>query len=146
MYPGQSFAQIIGDDLRLFHPDHPRAVRHPDETVMPAVTAQASGRWVEMGIAYAAKHGYNAVVEGTFRGPETTLTTARAFAAAKHQVHVVALAVPEALSRLSCLERYYGERQAGRPGRWTPMDAHDAGYEGTPTPSRPPRMIQQFTV
>jgi hypothetical protein len=72
------------------------------------------------------------VVEETFRNPQTTLGTAARFAAAGHQVHVVALAVPEMMSRLSCLERYYGERAAGNHGRWTPPDAHDVGYEGTP--------------
>lgn len=132
MYPDESFVPIIGDDLRPYHPDHQQALHDPDETVMPAITAQASGAWVRKGIEHAAAHGYNTVVEGTFRNPQTTLDTAGRFAAAGHQVHVVALAVPEDLSRLSCLERYYGERAAGNHGRWTPPAAHDLGYEGTP--------------
>jgi hypothetical protein len=107
-------------------------VADPDETAMPAATAQASAAWVRMSIDHAAEHGYNAVVEGTFRNPATTLGTAAHFAAAGHRVHIVALAVPEVVSRLSCLERYYSDHAAGRSGRWTPMAAHDAGYTGTP--------------
>lgn len=131
-YPGEGFVPIIGDDLRVYHPDYPEAAEDPDETVMPAVTAQASGAWVRMGIEHAATHGHSVVVEGTFRNPETTLGTAARFAEAGHRVHVIAMAVPETMSRLSCLERYYRERAAGNSGRWTPEAAHDLGYEGTP--------------
>ena len=39
--------------------------------------------------------------------------------------HAIVLAVPPALSRIAILERYYRDRSAGLPARWTPASAHE---------------------
>lgn len=46
-YPGRHFADIVGDDLRLFHPDYQRFL-DTDPAHMPDITAQAYGAWVQM--------------------------------------------------------------------------------------------------
>jgi UDP-N-acetylglucosamine kinase len=139
LHPSTDFVPIIGDDLRAYHPAYLRLLTDADPTLMPAATAQASAAWVRRSIGHAQEHGYSVIVEGTFRDPATTLSTARGFAQAGHHVHLVALAVPATVSKLSCLERYYRDVDpeqnpdpATRVARWTPMAAHDAGYAGVP--------------
>lgn len=139
LHPGTDFVPIVGDDLRAYHPAYLRLLSNADPALMPSATAQASAAWVRRSIVHAREHRYSVIVEGTFRDPATTLSTARAFAEAGHHVHLVALAVPAAVSKLSCLERYYRDVDpkqnpdpATRVARWTPMAAHDAGYVGVP--------------
>ncbi len=44
--------QIIGDDLRIYHPANARLMRE-DDKIAAFYTGPDSGRWVEMAIAYA---------------------------------------------------------------------------------------------
>jgi len=122
---------IIGDDLRAYHPDYRRLIRD-DPLAMPAATAAASARWVELALDHAREHHYNVLVEGTFRRPETTLGTAQAFHQAGYRTHLVAIAVPPWESRLSSIERFQLDHEAGLTARWTAPAAHDAGVRGTP--------------
>ncbi len=45
-------------------------------------------------------------------------------------------AVPPALSSLAILERYYRDRSAGLPARWTPASAHDNAVANLPATVR----------
>ncbi|MGW9159294.1 zeta toxin family protein [Microbacterium sp. NPDC055665] len=122
---------IIGDDLRPFHPDYQRLTRE-DPLAMPAATAAASARWVELALEYAREHQYNVLVEGTFRRPEITLGTAAQFHDGGYRTHLVAIAVPPWESQLSSIERFQLDHEAGLTARWTDPAAHDAGVHGTP--------------
>lgn len=42
-YPDHDFVEILGDDLRQYHPDYERLVADPDPEAMPAATADLSG-------------------------------------------------------------------------------------------------------
>jgi hypothetical protein len=129
-YP-HAVTQIVGDDLRAFHPAYEHLLTNAP-ALMPDATAQASGAWVRMSIDYALENRHSIIVEGTFRRPDVTMSEARHFHDAGFSTHVVALAVPAPVSRLSTLQRYAdGIRQSGQ-ARWTPLEAHEAGFEGTP--------------
>lgn len=122
---------IIGDDLRIFHPSYADLVQG-DPSVMPDATAQASGQWVERSIAYAAENGISVLVEGTFRRPEVTLSTAHRFKERGFRVQVVLLAVSPEVSRLSIARRYLRDVETSGHGRFTSLAAHDAAYDAMP--------------
>lgn len=131
-YPNEGFVQVVGDDLRRYHPDFVHLSQSPDPEVMPRETAELSGWLVGQALAHAAQHGYSTVVEGTLRRPETTLATVRQFAQAGASTHLVVLGVSAAESWTGCVERYLGALEAEQAARWTPLEAHDAGLAGTP--------------
>lgn len=122
---------VVGDDLRQHHPDYDRLVVD-DPLRMPEVTAAASGAWVQMSMEYAREHRISVAVEGTFRRPEIPEGAIERFAAAGYRVHVAALGVPAWQSRLSTVGRFVQDHAAGRAARWTPLEAHEGGYAGTP--------------
>lgn len=130
-HPHESITPVIGDDLRIYHPDYDRLMA-TDPMRMPEITADASALWVEASLEHARHHQYGVLVEGTFRRPEVTLGTASRFRGAGYSVHMIAVAVPPWESRLSTLERFVIDHGSGRAARWTPVDAHDAGVAGTP--------------
>lgn len=117
-------AVIVGDDLRAFHPDF-AAVMARDPLGMPAYTAKAAGTWVDRAIQEACDRGVSLVLETTFRRPETVLRTAQRLRDARHQVHVYALAVPSAVSRLGTVQRYVAQLEQHGAGRWTHSQFHD---------------------
>lgn len=129
--PGASVTPIIGDDLRLFHPDYRRLVEQ-EPLQMPEATAEASATWIRASLDHAREHGYGVLVESTFRSAAVTIDTAAAFREAGYRTHVVAVAVPPWESRLSTLDRFVIDHAAGRAARWTPLQAHEAGVTGTP--------------
>lgn len=131
-YSGQTFVSIIGDDFRKFHPDYKKLCALPDPEVMPRETAELSGWLVRQSLDYASENGYSCVVEGTLRNPETTLGTTRQFAEAGASTHLIVLGVSPAESWSGCLERYINALEKGQAARWTPLEAHNAGLEGTP--------------
>jgi hypothetical protein len=125
-HPGETFVDIIGDDMRLFHPDYDRLQDDPDPNVMPAATAGESAWWVERALRYASENGISVLVESTFRNPDTTLSTARMFDG--FTCHAVALGVPQTVSWQSCVARYLAAMLTGRPKRRTSLEHHNLAY------------------
>ena len=121
---------VTWDDFRPFHPDYERllAERPAD---MPDVTRPAARWWQDRAADYLRTHRYNTLLEGGFRDPVSVLATARDFQNAGYQVHVSALAVPAALSRLGIVERFARQVGTAGTGRWTTAASHDADYLGT---------------
>jgi hypothetical protein len=66
--------EIIGDDLRAFHPRYSELQRQDDRTAA-FFTDRDSGRWIEMAIADAAARRCNVAVEGTMRLPDKVAET-----------------------------------------------------------------------
>ncbi|MFE6668725.1 zeta toxin family protein [Streptomyces sp. NPDC057697] len=119
---------IDADTLRRHHPDYTDVMASSPRD-MPHVTAQAIARWTEMAIGEAHERGQNVIIEGTFRNPDTLLSTAARFAPGwKREVHVVA--EPEEVSRLGTVSRTLSE------GRSTPAAAHDEAFANNPTTVR----------
>ncbi|WP_295775945.1 zeta toxin family protein, partial [uncultured Microbacterium sp.] len=126
---------IIGDDLRPLHRSY-RELMATAPLLMPERTQDAVAAWVELALEYAARERISTLVEGTFRRPEVTLSTAQRFRDAGFRTHLVAVAVPGWESRLSTVERFVHDHREGRAARWTPNEAHDAGLVGTPATLR----------
>lgn len=126
---GNDIVPILGDELRAAHPGY-KQMMQTDPLSMPANTAQASAAWVVMALQTARDSKISVIVEGTFRRPEVTLGTAEAFATAGYRTHLVALAVPGVLSRLSAMNRYVSADMKGEAARWSDLAAHEAGYHG----------------
>jgi hypothetical protein len=91
--------QIIGDDLRVFHPDNARLMREDDKTAA-LYTGPDSGRWVEKGIAHAKEQRFNIIIEGTMRDSNVVAATMIGLRDAGYEIDARALAVhfrPESL-------------------------------------------------
>ncbi|WUT01631.1 zeta toxin family protein (plasmid) [Streptomyces sp. NBC_00708] len=104
-YEGADLVPLTGDELRSLHPEYDKLRREEPQTFETG-TAQASGPWVCMSIDYALKNRYSLVLEGVFRDPEMTISTAERFAAAGFRVEIVALGVREEISRPDALHRF----------------------------------------
>ncbi|WP_244609180.1 zeta toxin family protein [Bifidobacterium moukalabense] len=126
---------VNGDDLRQYHPDYDRLCDE-EPLNMPERTAKASAAWIRMTMEYADADGIPAIVEGTWRNAATVLGEAANAKRAGRSTHAVVLAVLPVLSRLAMLERYYRDRSAGLPSRWTPASAHENAVANLPATVR----------
>lgn len=131
VHPG--IVEVIGDDLRSYHPDYRRLMRD-DPLQMPAATAQASGRWVGMAIEYLRERRRNTLIETTLRQPGVVRRTVAGFRQAGYRTELHVVAVPVEVSRLGTISRYVGQVEESGAGRWTSAAAHDtasAAVSGT---------------
>lgn len=87
-----------------------------------------------MACEHAVQHRIDVLVESACRHPDDFCRLAEIFHRGGYVAKVAVLAVPEGLSRLGCLVRYWkrlpeaGSR--GLPVRLTPRRVHDESYEG----------------
>lgn len=123
---------VTWDDFRPFHPDYERLLAEAPHA-MPDATRAAARWWQDRSAAYLREARYHTLLEGGFRDPGEVLAGAAQFRAAGYEVHVSALAVPAALSRLGIVERYARQAEVTGRGRWTTQASHDADYTGTVT-------------
>jgi hypothetical protein len=72
-----SVAQVIGDELRAYHPMYDALLRASDEDAA-FYTDLDSGRWVEKSIDQVLGGRSHLILEGTLRRPEVTLSSAAA--------------------------------------------------------------------
>lgn len=114
----QQLVPLTGDELRPFHPQHQEILEN-EPWLFPDATGQASGAWVRMSIEHARENRYSLMLEGVFRDPAMTVSTAEEFAGLGYRVEVVGLGVRAERSRLDSLYRFL------EGGRWTPPDLHD---------------------
>lgn len=146
-YEGADLVPLTGDELRSLHPEYDK-LRQEGPQTFETGTAQASGPWVRMSIDYALKNRYSLVLEGVFRDPEMTISTAERFAAAGFRVEIVALAVREEISRLDALHRFLTPG-TGLPGRWTPPALQDLSYRMMPetvAAAEASAIVQRITI
>lgn len=124
-------AQIIGDDLRGYHPSFGRLMELDDKTAA-FYTDRDTGRWVEKAIAYAKQQQFNVVIEGTMRDGNKVAETLQALRGSGYEVDVRAIAVNERVSWQGVLQRYEAQKADRGSGRMTAPQAHAAAYEGMP--------------
>ncbi len=122
---------VNGDDLRQYHPDYDRLCDE-EPLNMPERTARVSAAWIRMTMEYVDENRIPAIVEGTWRNAATVLGEAANAKRHGRSTHAVVLAVPPVLSRIAILERYYRDRSAGLPARWTPASAHENAVRNLP--------------
>ncbi|MBW3069629.1 hypothetical protein GZ998_08960 [Actinomyces sp. 594] len=128
-HPG--LVEVVGDDLRVYHPDYDRLMRE-NPLAMPAATAQASGRWVGMAIDYLREQRRSTLIETTLRQPDVVRDTVAGFRQAGYRTELHVVAVPMEVSRLGTISRYVGQVEESGAGRWTPMAAHDVAAAAVP--------------
>lgn len=124
--------EIIGDDLRAFHPRYAQLLADDDQTAA-FYTDRDSARWVEKAIADASENHYSVLIEGTYRNSDVVASTMQRFRDAGYAVDARALAVNERFSMQGIVERYETQRADRGSGRMTTPEAHHAAYEGMPS-------------
>jgi UDP-N-acetylglucosamine kinase len=121
---------VTWDDFRPYHPDYERLLAE-QPAAMPDVTRPAARWWQDRAAAWLRAGRYNTLLEGGFRDPGAVLDSAGLFAEAGYHVHVSALAVPAALSRIGIIERFARQVELAGTGRWTTAASHDGDFRGT---------------
>lgn len=123
--------QIIGDDLRDYHPANAQLMRE-DDRIAAFYTGPDSGRWVEKAIAYAKEQRFNVIIEGTMRDSNVVAATMKGFREAGYTVDARVLAVSFAFSEQGIHQRYELQKATRGQGRMTTPEAHQAAYDGLP--------------
>ena len=106
----RGLVQILGDDLRAFHPRYAELMATDDRTAA-AYTDRDAGGWVEKLIASARERRLNLIIEGTMRRPEVVEATLGGLRDAGYRTEARVLAIPPELSWLGVLQRYEGSSQ-----------------------------------
>lgn len=127
--PRGGAVEIIGDDLRGFHPHYARLMADDDKTAA-FYTDRDTGRWVEKAIAEARAQRINVVIEGTMRDGAKVAATMESLRAADYFIDARALAVNARLSEQGILQRYENQKADRGVGRLTTAEAHQAAYDG----------------
>jgi len=123
--------QIIGDDLRNYHPKYAWLMETDDKTAA-FYTDRDTGRWVEKAIAEAKARRVNIVIEGTMRDSDKVADTMGSLRAVGYEIDARALAVNARLSEQGILQRYEHQKADRGVGRMTTPEAHKAAYEAMP--------------
>jgi hypothetical protein len=123
--------QVLGDDLRAFHPRYAELMATDDKTAA-AYTDRDAGRWVEKLIASARERHFNLIIEGTMRRPEVVEATLSGLRDAGYRTEARVLAIPPELSWLGVLQRYEAQREDRGYGRMSERGSHDAAVQGLP--------------
>jgi predicted ABC-type ATPase len=123
--------QIIGDDLRGYHPHYAKLMGRDDKTAA-FYTDRDTGRWVEKAISAAKTQQVNIVIEGTMRDGDKVAATMESLRAAGYEIDARALAVNPRLSEQGILQRYESQKEDRGAGRMTTPEAHRAAYDGIP--------------
>ena len=127
--PRGSAVQIIGDDLRAFHPQYAPLLERDDKTAA-FYTDRDTGKWVEKAIAEAKAQRVNIVIEGTMRDVDKVADTMQSLRAAGYVIDARALAVNELLSQQGIMQRYENQKADRGTGRMTTPAAHKAALDG----------------
>lgn len=126
-------AHFIADTYKTYHPHYAACLqKFPEKaSVLAGLDARV---WLTMACSYAVEHRLDVLVESACRHPDDFCKLADIFHEGGYIVRVAVLAVPEALSRLGILVRYYRNlpeaQSRGLPLRLTPTKVHDDSYAG----------------
>ena len=124
-------AQIIGDELRDYHPRYDKLLQQDDKTAA-FFTDRDTARWVELAIEEAKQRRVNIVIEGTMRDHNKVAQTMLDLRKDGYFIDARALAVNYRFSEQGILQRYEGQKADHGYGRMTTSEAHQRGYEGMP--------------
>jgi len=127
--PRGGAVEIVGDDLREFHPLNEWLMQRDDKTAA-FYTQRDISSWIEKAIAEAKAQRLHIVIEGTMRDSNGVASTMEGLRSAGYFIDARALAVTWRLSELGILLRYEGQKADRGIGRMTSPEAHRAGYDG----------------
>ncbi|KAB1931890.1 toxin [Micromonospora sp. ALFpr18c] len=123
---------FININMDFYNPMHP-SFHHwqaEDETTASAKVRPDGERWWGKAQQYAIDNRCHVVLESAMRYESEFEDIARRFHDAGYRVEVAIVAVPEALSRLGILHRYWSEVQEVGRGRLIDTTIHDECYHG----------------
>jgi hypothetical protein len=123
---------INGDEYRPYIPGYQDLIDEDDITAATKI-GEETGQLTERVIDASISKRLNAVIEGTFRNPQTVLKTAAKYKEAGYETETVLLLVHPLHSRLGIIERYIGQKEHGDTARFTESDAHNSAFSGIPT-------------
>lgn len=123
---------FININMDFYNPMHPQFHRwqHDDPATASAKVRPDGERWWNKAQEYAITHRCNVVLESAMRSESEFEDIARRFQDSGFRVEVALVAVPEALSRLGILHRYWSEIQQTGHGRFIDPSIHDECYQG----------------
>lgn len=125
---------LIADTYKAFHPSYASLAATSSPAQASAAASPDARRWLAMAVDEAVARRADVLLETACRHPTDFTSLAEALAAGGYRVEVVVLAVPEGLSRLGIMARYYQRLpEAGSRGlqaRLTPRRIHDDSYVG----------------
>ncbi|KAK3954124.1 zeta toxin-domain-containing protein [Pseudoneurospora amorphoporcata] len=128
-------AHFIADTYKTYHPHYASCLSQYPPAQASVLAGLDARLWLQMACQHASAHEIDVLVESACRHPDDFCKLADIFHGRGGYVTKVAiLAVPEGVSRLGCLVRYYkklpeaGSR--GLPVRLTPRRVHDESYGG----------------
>lgn len=121
---------LSGDDLRPFHPHSVELMRSRSPEASRILADSAAG-WLRSSLQHARTTGRSLLLDGTFNSPDVALATADLFAKHGFVTRVAVAATPRSESLLSAASRYLLDTRAGRTSRFTNVDVHDNGWQGT---------------
>ena len=126
-------AHLIADTYKTHHPSYTRLMLTTPHLASPA-TGPDARKWLALAAREAVRRKLDVMLESACRHPEDFIQLVRIFSEGGYRVEVVVMAVPEALSRLGILVRFYDKLPAAQsrdlPLRLTPVKVHDDSYAG----------------
>jgi UDP-N-acetylglucosamine kinase len=122
----------ININMDFYNPLHPGFYRWQadDENTASAKVRPDGERWWDKAQQHAIDNRCHVVLESAMRYPSEFEDIAHRFHDAGFRVEVAILAVPESLSRLGILHRYWEEVQEVERGRLIDPAIHDECYRG----------------
>jgi hypothetical protein len=120
---------LDGDDLLDFHPGYRRLTREDDLSASLLVD-DASGRWWTMAVEHIRRERLDVVITVPFGNADWAGDRMLDFRNAGYRVEVAFVALHEARSLLSVVDRYQRERDTNGAGRWVKPENHDRAYAG----------------
>ncbi len=120
--------RLVGDNLKLMHPDYFDLLRCDAREAGAAIRADYKA-WFAMAQAYVRERRGDVVVETAPGSAEEVLAGAEAFHRAGYRVQALVLAVRAADSRQGTAHRYADAQRAGTPARFTTAAGHDRCFE-----------------
>jgi len=125
-------AVLIGRDrYKAAHPQYRTLMQSNDRTAGVQVRPDVL-RWQAEVEEYVRGRRFDAVLETPRADPEEARVTARAYREAGYRVEVVVLAVAEAVTQLSVLDRYLAQVSKDGAGRYVSWDNHDQCVRNLP--------------
>ena len=120
---------LDGDDLLDFHPDYQRLTREDDLNASVLVSDAAEEWWV-MAVEHIRRERLDVVITVPFGNADWAGDRMIDFRDAGYRVEVAFVAVHEARSLLSVVDRYQREHDTNGAGRWVKPEHHDRSYAG----------------
>ncbi|SPO03002.1 uncharacterized protein DNG_05683 [Cephalotrichum gorgonifer] len=131
---GSAPAHFIADTYKAFHPSYAALLVSHSQAIASAAASPDARRWLSMAADAAISRRVDVLLESACRHPSDFTDLAERFKVGGYRVEVVVLAVPEGLSRLGIMTRFYQNLPEagfrGLPSRLTPKKVHDDSYAG----------------